>query len=323
MNQQSNNPVDYREVERFFSNGNLFRFIWRWKWIFAITFVVSAFLGVIFSGPRFITPKYKSEGIVYPINLNEYGDESSTEQMLQLFQSTDLKLTLIDAFDLYEHYRIDPNDPHGQTYVFEEIDDHLSFSKTNYESVRITALDKDPARAASMVDSINSFYNQLAKSIQNERTLERIRRDSLEMIKINAENDSLKTTLRKLRETYRIVNPKRQTEEITEAYLDNSRHAEELYDNLVKYQDEIVFLDSLIAFNNARFIEYKDDHDEHVTELNRKQVYSSMVSKPVPADKKSYPVRWLILTAVVLASLVFAFVVLLILENTRRKPDIV
>lgn len=319
MNQHQNNPVDYKEVENFFSNGNLFQFIWKWKWVFVITFLVSAILGIIFSGPNFITPKFKSEGIAYPVNLNEYGDESTTEQMLQLLQSTDLKLKLIDAFDLYQHYDIDPNDPHAQTYVFDEINDHVSVSKTNYESVRITVLDKDPQRAAAMVDSINNYYNQLSKSIQNVRTKERITRDSLEMLKIETENDSLKTKLKQLREDYRIINPDKQTEEITEAYLANSRNADKLYENLVKYQDEIIFLDSLIAFNNARYIEYKDDHDEHVTELNRKLEYSSMISKPVPADKKSYPVRWLVLLGVVSAALIFAFIVLLILENVKRK----
>lgn len=322
MNQQPQAPVDYNRVEQFFSNGNLFQFIWKWKWVFVITFIASAIVGTVFSGPSFITPKFKSEAIVYPVNLAEYGDENATEQMLQLFQSSDIKFKLIDAFDLYTHYEIQPDDPHAQTYMFDELNDHLSFSKTSYESVRITVLDKDPGRAAAMVDSLNVYYNQLAKEIQNVRTLERIDRDSREMTKIEIENDSLKSKLKEIRIAYNIASPKEQTEEITEAYLQKrTNEASEMYKNLVAYQDEINFLDSLIQFNTSRYIEYKDDHDEHVTELNRNQLFSSMVSKPIPADKKSYPVRWLILAGVILAGLIFAFIVLLVVENFQSKPQ--
>jgi hypothetical protein len=317
MNQQSNTPVEYKEVERFFSNGNLFHFIWKWKLVFIITFIVAAILGIVFSGPSFITPKYKSESVMYPVNLTEYGDENSTEQMLQLLQANEIKFRLIEDFDLYAHYKISPDDPHAQTYIFDELNDHLSFSKTNYESVRVTVLDKDPLKASEMADSINVYYNYLAKSIDNVKSKERIQRDAKEMKKIQAENDSLKSEMKQLRQKVRIINPGVQLEEITEAYLNNQKNAGELYNNLLDYRDEIVFLDSLITFNNKRYIEYKDDHDEHLTELNRNQVYSSVVSKPVPADKKSYPVRWLILAGVVIAALVFAFIVLLILENLK------
>lgn len=321
MNQQTDNQVEYKHVENFFSNGKLFSFIWKWKWVFILTFIVATILGILFSGPKFITPKFKSEAVLYPLNLNEYGDESSTEQMLQILQSTDVKFRLIEAFDLYNHYDIDPNDPHAQTYMFDELNDHLSFSKTSYESVRIRVLDKDPSKAAAMADSINVYYNQLVKSFDNIKAKERIERGAREMAKIQLENDSLKQRLKKLRKTYNLVHPKKQTREITEAYLKNSKQADKMYKNLVENSDELVFLDSLITFNNSRYIEYKDDHDEHITELNRKQVYSSVISKPVPADKKSYPVRWLILAGVILASLMFAFIVLLILEAIKSNSD--
>ena len=319
MSQQSENPIDYRSMEHFFRNGNLFQFMWKWRWVFLITFFASVVLAIVFSGPRFITPKFKSEAIIYPINLNEYSDESHTEQMLQILQSTELKFRLIDVFNLYEHYRIDPEDPHAQSYILDELNDHVSISRTSYESVRITVLDKDPLQAAAMADSINVFYNQLTKSIEDLRTLERIKRDTREMTKIQTENDSLKRKLKDMRKSYNLVQPKKQTREITEAYLKNSSQADEMYQNLLEHSDEIIFLDSLVSFNNKRYMEYKDDHDEHVTQLNRNQFYSSVISKAIPADKKSYPVRWLILAGAAIASLLLAFFVLLILESVRQK----
>jgi len=241
-----------------------------------------------------------------------------TEQMLQMLQSTDLKLRLINTFKLYEHYKIDPQTEFAQTYMFNDLNDHISFSKTSYESVRITVLDKDATLAAAMADSISVFYNELVKSVQDLRNMERVERGVKEMARINLENDSLKTKLKTLRKKVNLINPKKQTREITEAYLKNNGTADQLYKNMVEFSDEITFLDSLVAFNNSRYLEYKDDHDEHVTELDRKLTYSSVISKPIVADKKSYPIRWLILAGSAISAIILCFVALIIIENIRK-----
>ena len=60
------------------------RFIWKWKFYLAAISIVAAIIVAIFSGPKFITPKYESYVIFYPtiqmsvskglLSENQYGD---------------------------------------------------------------------------------------------------------------------------------------------------------------------------------------------------------------------------------------------------------
>ena len=156
-------------METFFRNKNLFEFVWKWKWIYVITIIIAVIASIVFSGPTFIKPKFKSVAIAYPSNLQEYSEESKTEQMLQVLQSEQLKLKLIDAFHLYSHYNIDTKYKYAQTAIFGELNDNISISKTSYESVKIDVLDYYPDTAKMMVDSIISFYNQIVRKIQNAK----------------------------------------------------------------------------------------------------------------------------------------------------------
>ncbi|HRQ30943.1 MAG TPA: hypothetical protein PLU49_12750 [Saprospiraceae bacterium] len=318
MSHQENTGFDYQGIEAFFTNGNLWHFIWKRKISFLLTLFIAAVLSVIFSGPRFITPKYKSVGIVYPINLTEYSEESYTEQMLQTFQSDDIKFRLINAFDLYKVYKIDSSDQHAHTYIFDEINDHVTFGKTPLQAVKVQVMDKDPRRAAKMVDSLVSFYDQLIKYNRDIRHLERVNRGQKEMNKIQSENDSLQNILTKLREESNLISPQLQTKEITRAYFSNNRQAALMYQKLSENKEKINFLDSLISLNNARFMRYKSDHDEQLGEMDRQLTFSTFVSKPMVPDKKSYPVRWVILVISVFSAALFWFLVMIITSNIRR-----
>ncbi len=321
MNNKENFGFDYRNLESFFSNTNLWQFIWQRRISFLLTLIAAGILGAIFSGPRFITPKFKSGAVVYPINLTEYSEESYTEQMLQTFQSDDIRLKLIKSFDLYKVYKIDSNDQHALTYIFDEINDHVSFGKTPLEAVKIQVLDKDPQRAAKMVDSLVSYYDQLIKYNRDIRHLERVERGRKEMDRIQSENDSLQAILTGLRKESHLVSPQLQTREITRAYFSNNRQATLMYQKLTENKDKINFLDSLISLNNVRFMKYKSDHDEQLAEINRTLTFSTYVSRPVVPDKKAYPVRWVILAIAVASAGLFWFLVQILIESFSRKNN--
>ena len=90
------------------------------KWIKAIVVViaVSGIAAFIFSGPAFIKPKFKSTAVVYPSNLIPYSSETSTEQLLQLFNSEDIRNGIIQKFDLAAHYGIDSSENAFRSILF-------------------------------------------------------------------------------------------------------------------------------------------------------------------------------------------------------------
>ena len=115
----------------FFNSIDLLRLLNRWKKHLLIAGAISLIGSIIFSSPIFIKPKFKSFALVYPSNLIAYSTESSTEQMLQLTQSYDIRNRIINTFHLFEHYGIDTvkNLTH-QSEVYKKYDENIIIKKT-------------------------------------------------------------------------------------------------------------------------------------------------------------------------------------------------
>jgi hypothetical protein len=54
---------------------------------------------------------------------------------------------------------------------------------------------------------------------------------------------------------------------------------------------------------------------------NADMTYTNIITSPYPADKKSFPIRWLIVVMVVLASFTFAMIALLFIEKQSFDRD--
>src|SRR4051812_46356155 len=113
----------------------------RWKWHLVVVAAIAFVASVIFSGPKFITPKYKSFAIVYPGNLVAYSTESATEQMLQLLHSSYIRDEVSREFKLVNRYLIDTMGENWRSELYRTYNDNVSINKTEYESVEIDVLD--------------------------------------------------------------------------------------------------------------------------------------------------------------------------------------
>ena len=64
---------------------------------------------------------------------------------------------------------------------------------------------------------------------------------------------------------------------------------------------------------------FKLKYEEHVKELNRKKEYAIEIVNPYKADKKSYPVRWLIVLVSVFIAMSGALGIISFLDRFERK----
>ena len=117
-----------------------------WKKL-TIVALVAIVVGIFISSPMVIKPLYKSYSVVYPVNLSPSSEESSTEQLLQWFNSEEVKKAVCDKFDLYKHYDVDTLDPRHQTWFNLKFKERVSINATLYESVEISVKDQDPYMA--------------------------------------------------------------------------------------------------------------------------------------------------------------------------------
>jgi len=315
-------------VNDFFDNQRILNLIWKRKFHFILVGVIAILLSAIFSGPKFIAPKYKSTARIYPTNLWPLSEESETEQMLEIVNSDDIKLKMFDAFDLGKVYDVSKDDPHYITYMMDFYNNNVSTSKTEYETVEIKVLDELPQRASDMCDSIIQFYNQKVREMHKAKDLEMVEISKKELKEKNRELDSLKTRLNEIRKEYGILDFEAQVPEVTRGYMNalaagrgssgDTRKIRDMYDNLSEKGTEAVWLESQMKYLIGTIDSLNTLHFVHLNEYEKNITYAHIVQYPQPADKKSYPVRWLIVAFSTVSAVFLALLVFLILDYRKK-----
>lgn len=316
-------------MDKYFENVSLVTLLWKWKWHLLTTVVVAAILAAIFSGPFFITPKYKSRAVIYPSNISPYSEESETEQLLQWLHSRDIKDSMIARFDLSKHYKIDTGYKHYYSTILWKYDQNVSISKTQYESVEIEVLDKDPEQARSMVNELIALVNNKIRRMQKSKFLE-VKSISRKMLmRKEQEIDTIRQEIRKLGEDYGIFDVEGQSQEVTEGFLKtvdgngaarniNMEGVAKLKRNLESKGGEFMMYKAYIENLMARYSDVKEDYEEAYKNVEKHFTFTNAVTKPYIADKKAYPVRWLIVFYTVAAALALAVVVIAIIEKSKK-----
>src|SRR5690606_17368658 len=231
-------------MSNFFDNQRIFQLIWNRKVHFFIVGAIAVLLSAIFSGPAFIKPKFKSAARIYPSNIWVMSEESETEQMLEIINSRDIKLKVIDAFNLHEVYKVKRDDPYYMTYMLDLYNQNVNASKTKFETVEIKVMDYDPQRASDMCDSIIRFYNKKVRNIHKAKDWEMVQIAQKNLDKKYSELDTLMAELDFVRKEYGILDFKSQVEKVTEGYMNalasgrasgaDTRKIQDLYNNLAE-----------------------------------------------------------------------------------------
>jgi len=305
-------------METFFRNKKIVNLINKWKVHLIIITIVAIAIGAFISSPIVITPKFKSLAIIYPVNTYTYSKESTTEQMLQVLNSNDIKEKMLAAFDLLKHYKIDPKEPQYYTYFLDEYNSNVNINKTEYESVEITVLDKNSKIACQMVDSIIKFYDDKIASLHKRKQKEVIEISRAEFVKKKHELDSLESIVKNYRQNYGIMNYNSQVLEATKGEFAGNNQTKELFKNLQEYGVDYQRLDPMLYNVRKEVIDDKHMLEVAYREYNKHISYSQIISTPYPADKKSYPIRWIVVAITVITSLIFSIIVIAVIESKQK-----
>ncbi len=301
------------------------KLIIKWKKHFIIVTAAAIIISAFFSSKWFIKPKFKSFAIVYPSNLSPYSSESKSEQMLQLFESADIRNDVIKKFNLAAHYGIDTTNPNGTGFseLIGEYESNVSVTRTDYESILIKVMDTEPKLACEMVKEIMSALNRKARKLQRDKSKEILTMQEHQLVQRKTELDSVNVLLQNLRINYQLLDYGTQVKEFTKGYIKsinsagaaNFKDINSMIGNLQQKGGEFYTLtrvyDNILNSYNATKLEY----DKTLTDLNKELTYTSEVTAPIIADKKSYPIRWLIVLVSVLSANLFLFVIFLLMDK--------
>ncbi|MBK9479978.1 MAG: hypothetical protein IPN99_14265 [Bacteroidetes bacterium] len=312
----------------------MLQLILKWKKQLIIVLIISVVSSAFFSSSLFIKPKYKSTAVAYPINLLPYGEESTTEQLLQLLQSVAVRDCVLTKLHLAQHYKIDDSYPLGKSYVLAEWSENITIGKTDLESAEIKVLDTDPDTACVIVNEIVNQANLLARSLQRKSSAELIVMYKKQLSDIKNNIDSMDSAIKILRTDYGITEFDAQVKEVTRGYLKtagSSSNVDKMKDveavklmrNFQEKGGEYLTLKNLINSQKSFYFKKLEEFNLVRTDMDKKLTYSNLVSKPSPANKKSYPVRWMIVLISAISSIFFALIVIGYIDRKNAFTEII
>lgn len=308
-----------------FNNYGIIQLLWRKKNHLLIIVLVSSLLAVIFSASFFITPKFKSFAILYPDIGKVYSNENGSEQMLQWLESRDIYDSIIARFNLVDHYKIDRSDPQKVSRTFRELQRHVFVTTTKFESVKIEILDKNPDMACEMVFSMIEFFNKKVNAAHREKYLEALVLEEQRLFDKRKQLDSLMAKIVDMRMKYGLIDYGIQTNEVTRGYLGtfdgsgsaqvNRNEIRKLKSDIESKGDSLLMLTNLLTSVTHAYNNYLVSYEDALRNVNKELTFASVVTNPVPADKKCYPIRWIIIFVSGLGALLIAATTFIILEK--------
>lgn len=155
MTNQTNSP------EKEADGTLLIRFFYRYRKIYLIVFLVSILGGLGVS--LLLTPRYYSYAILFPVYNSSiesvvdapvFGYDVEADRLLQVLYSEEVFDSCAAKFNLYQLMDVDSNTADARDELKEKFYDEVSFGRSQYVSVVISANTPDPQLSADMVNYI-------------------------------------------------------------------------------------------------------------------------------------------------------------------------
>ncbi|MDD2385774.1 MAG: hypothetical protein PHP52_03225 [Bacteroidales bacterium] len=329
------------KTENIFNSSNILVFIYQKKLPLIIICIIALVTSSIVS--LIIPSKYKSTVILFPASSSsisqslitesqqkkdilKFGEEEEVEQLMQMLLSTEIRNRIIEKYDLFEHYNIKRDSKYPYSTLYKRYNNNVKITRTEYMSIKIDVLDEDPETAALIANDIAALVDSTYTNIQKERAEKAynivLREFDAQKVKIKEIEDSLHA-LSKIG----VIDVKSQTEMYSE------QHAIALAQGNVRAIQEIdKKLDVLAAYGSIHSI-LKEQMFEEVKKLSvieakyreaKIDLEQTLPNKYIvdsaeKAEKKSYPIRWLIVSVSVISTFLFSLILLLIFDQVKKK----
>lgn len=332
-----------QEEKQFnFETGDLIVYLWKKKTPLILITLAAAIISTLISFT--ITPKFRSSVVLFPasespvsksllqqnfqdrVGILGFGEEEQLERILQVLHSDDIRDHVIETYDLMEHYEIDPEGAFPLTKLYGEYSSNIKFRRTEYNSILIEVMDKDPQMAADIANDISSQIDSTMNRMKRNRALkalELVEKEYLASARLaRMYNDSLRQIHQQ-----GVMSMDAQIERLTEAYgnalaENNTSGAEAIearMDDFAKLGAPFVYYWSMWSTERARHQNMTIKYIEAKAEAELMLSHVFVLDKAYKAEKKAYPKKSIIVMVSTFAAFVLAVIAFLFFDSFLRK----
>ena len=309
-----------------YSSKYLCRLLVEYRKPILIILAVAALCAILFSAPFFITPLYKSTTIIYPTSSNSiskvlisttyqsekdimnFGEDEQTEQMLQVLNSNRVRDKVISRFNLMEHYNI-KDSKYPITKLNKLYDARIKFRRTEYNAVKITVLDSDAELSSRIANEIAEMAFRIVDREYNALVAE-----------MNMLEDSL-NTLRKLGvfdyESQVEMLSQQLAVELGKGNTQGVKNIQEQLDILAEYGGASYAINERLDNDRLQLSLVKSKYEEAKVDATEFIPHKFVVTSAFKAERKSYPVRWLIVVITLLSTFLLLIFCIVFYDRSR------
>ncbi len=325
-----------------FNFANVIDFLVKFKKPILITTFGAGLLAFIFSAPYFIHPKFKSSVIVYPVRTNSiarallsttadqldllaFGQENEAEQLLQVLESDAITTHIAEKYHLMKHYDIDPKTDYPRTTLEQMFHSNVKYERTEYMSVEITVLDESPDTAALMANEIAAYVDTFKTKMQQERAGEALKIVEARFHEKEQNITLIADSLRKLGELG-VLNYEEQpailTEQYNRALMSNNtgvaRQIKEQEKLLAEYGPTHKKLSDQLKSEVNQLTDIEAKMHQAQVDARQNLSHKFIISGAVPAEKKTYPLRSLLVVLAMLSAFTCSIIVCGLISNFKK-----
>ena len=316
-----------------------------------IILAVAAFCAVIFSAPFFITPLYKSTTVIYPTSSNsiskvlisttyqskndimDIGEDEQTEQMLQVLNSNRVRDKVISRFNLMEHYEIKGNSRYPVTKLNKLYDARIKFRRTEYNAVKIIVLDSDAELSARIANEIAEIFDSTMNEMQKEVAVKAFHIVEQEYNTLVSEMNMLEDSLNTLRKLG-VFDYESQVEMLSQQLAvelgrgnnQGINNIQKQLDILAEYGGASYSINERLDNDRLQLSLVKSKYEEAKVDATEYIPHKFVVTSAFQAERKSYPVRWIIVVITVLSTLLLLIFCIVAYDRSkdffRNKAEI-
>jgi hypothetical protein len=322
-----------------FSSGGLLLFMYRNRTplitISIAAFIVSAIISLL------ITDLYRSVVVIYPAVSKEltrplmsatgyrgekvgFGEEDDTERLLQVLKSDAIRESLVEKYSLMQHYGIKENSRYPYTTLNKKYNKNVRVRKTEYMAIEIEVLDADPAIAASMANDIAGYVDSVMNTMLRETARQSLALIRDEYFRQRQEVEVLEDSLKKIRE-FGIIDYESQSEVLSNAYATAILNKDTVSMNffgerirtLSRWGGAYVNLRDNLVYMNSKLNDLKSSFEEIRLNAEKTISHKFIVMEAKEAERKSYPVRSVIVLVSTIGAFLFTLFALVLMDALK------
>jgi uncharacterized protein involved in exopolysaccharide biosynthesis len=286
-----------------------------------------------------------------------FGEEEEAEQLLQLLNSDLIRNRIVEKYQLMAHYEIAPDDPFRQTKLHKRYESNIKFRRTEYMSVEISVLDTDPVMAAKIANEIAALLDVTKNTIQLGQARKALAIVEGQYNKKEAFIRSLNDSLNRLRvlgifdydmqidhttdlfvqamagvsdarakaDVYREMKlPASDTAVVNNlarlrGYEASGKRLQQQLDLLGLYGGAHNGLQEQLEKENEELVKLRQKRDQTRVDVDEVLPVKFIVNDAAPAEKKTYPLRSLIVLISTVSSLLLALLLIVAAEQWKLR----